>query len=105
MSRAVGGVLAFHMEWATVLAVPMPVEAEVQAGAEQESGVGDRGRLQRAFGSVGHGESQVAAEEPPVHRVDLEVVVQRDEVILAAVGMFDAALQLRLLPPAQRVRW
>ena len=40
---AVGDVLAVDVQLAAVLAVPVPVEAEVQAGAEMKPGVAERG--------------------------------------------------------------
>ena len=83
------------------LAVPVTVEAEVQAGAEMEAGRRERGDREVARRAVAHRRVQHAAAQTPVHRVDVELGNERGVGLASPVGVFEAALELDALPVAE----
>ena len=95
--RAVGEVFTVDVQLSAPFAVVVPVEPEVQAATEMESGVAHRFDGDRAGGAVGHREVQRAAEHAPVDRVEPELGPQRGEAFDLPVGVLDAAFDHRLL--------
>src|SRR6476660_10644035 len=69
---AVSDVLTVDVLRAAPLAVPVPVEPEVEARAEVEAGVRQGGDRDVARGAVAHRCVQHTSPEPAVRRIDLE---------------------------------